>query len=86
MASGNWVVMAARGTSYVEAWRGQATGWLAALESVPAEQRGDQMFVVDLDDIRFVRIVDSDDGLPDAELVRALSDGSLKRVRATDEA
>jgi hypothetical protein len=79
-----WVVMSRSGTGYVEAWRGEAVTWFAALESVPPERRGDEMFVVAMADVRFVTFVDADPDLPDAHLVKVAEDGSLRRVRVAE--
>ena len=81
-----WVVMARAGAGYVEAWRGEAVGWFAALESVPPEKRSDDMFIVEMSNVRFVKFVDPDPDLPNAFLVQTAPDGSLRRVRAADAA
>lgn len=74
--------MAKSGASYIEAWRGIAENWFSALESVTPSSRSMEMFAVRIDDIHFIMLVDGTQALPDAEMVKALADGSLQRVRA----
>jgi hypothetical protein len=85
MAAQEWVVMAkAPGGYYKEAWRGIADGWFSALESVAPGERMMEMFAVQLDTIHFAMLLDYDATLPDAEMVKVLSDGSLRRMREPD--
>jgi hypothetical protein len=85
MAAQEWVVMGkTTGGLYQEAWRGTADSWFAALENVPVAARTMEMFAVPLDAIRFTMLLDYDASLPDAEMVKVLSDGSLRRVREPD--
>ena len=81
----DWVVMSRNGGTYTEAWRGTATSWFSALESVPVSSRSGEMVVVQLDDLHIARLIDADEVLAGAQLVRTLDDGSLKRVRAADD-
>lgn len=84
MAEEAWIVMSRAGSAYIEAWRGTASNWFVALESVPVSQRSDDMFAVPINAIRFVRFVDGDPLLPEAKLVKSMPDGTLRRV-AVDE-
>ena len=76
-----WIVLAQVGANYVEVMRDWAENWFDAVGKVPEPQRATAMFAVKLTDVHLVHLIDGQGDLPDAEVVKVQSDGSLRRVR-----